>query len=142
MNASESIRRLESERSATFVKLPLKSNILTHPLKKRENHMQDFKNKKSYLDLLKCRREALQAIKDATPSPPTLTEKIDAWFSGLSQEDQGRAYKMLELKQIFSGETSQKIGAALWELGWSRRRSWKDDRPTSRHWYKKDHVRD
>ena len=97
--------------------------------------MRDIESRISYKEYLVRRRQAAQALRDAEPKPPHLHERIKTWFDGLLDYDKKRAWKMAELKVIF-GESPQKIGAALWELGWSRRRSWKDDRPTSRHWYK------
>jgi len=90
----------------------------------------------SHLEKLKLRRDENNKRRDAMPKPPTLHERIDTWFNTLSVEDQSRAWKMHEFKELFE-ESSQKIGAVLFELGWSRRRSWNDAKPTSRSWLKK-----
>ena len=88
-----------------------------------------------YKERLERRRKKLQAIKDAAPKPPTLHERIEAWFAELSQEDQRRAWHMREFRAIFN-DTPQRIGAALFELGWSRRRRWTDSKPTARYWFR------
>lgn len=98
--------------------------------------MKDFITKIGYLEQLKRRREAAQALKVASPKPPTLHDRAEAWQSGLSCDEKSRAWKMAELRAIFN-ESPQKIGAALFELGWSRKRLWRDDRPTARYWFKK-----
>lgn len=98
--------------------------------------MKESINNIGYLEQLKRRREAAQALKAATPKPPTLHERIEAWYNDLSCEDKTRAWTMNEFKALF-GETPQKMGAALFDLGWTRRRCWKDAYPTARYWLKK-----
>lgn len=97
--------------------------------------MSNFIYAISYSEKLKRRRAALQALRDATPKPLTIQERIQTWYNGLSEEDRARAWTMREFREIF-GETPQKTGACLFELGWTRRRSWADARPTARYWLK------
>lgn len=89
----------------------------------------------SHLEKLKRRRAAAQALRDATPKPATIHERIQTWYNGLSEEDRARAWTMREFKALF-GDTPQQLGAALFELGWTRKRMWRDDRPTARYWLK------
>lgn len=97
--------------------------------------MDYLKNNTGYLDRLKRRRKELREVIDATPEPPTLHERIETWYNGLSQENQSRAWTMREFRAVF-GESPQRIGAALFELRWTRKRMWRDDRPTARYWLK------
>lgn len=89
----------------------------------------------SYMARLKRRRVELQALRDATPKPATLHEQIEAWHNSLSDDNKGRAWTMREFRALFS-DTPQRIGGALFDLGWTRRRSWADARPTARYWLK------
>lgn len=98
--------------------------------------MQDLKNRKSYAEHLKIKRAERQARRDAMPKPQTIHERIETWYNGLSIDNQARAWTMREFRAIF-GETPQRIGAALFDLGWTRKRMWRDDRPTARYWMKK-----
>lgn len=97
--------------------------------------MEKFITAIGYLDQLKNRRETAQAQKAAAPKPPTLHQRVEAWHNGLSDEDKSRAWTMKEFREIF-GETPQRLGTTLFQLGWTRRRSWADSRPTSRFWVK------
>lgn len=93
--------------------------------------------KTGYLEKLKLRRQEIQRQKDATPKLRTLHEHITAWYAGLSNNDKGRAWTMKEFRVLFE-ETPQRIGAALFDLGWTRKRMWRDDRPTARYWLKNE----
>ena len=99
--------------------------------------MHDFINRISYMEHLKRRRAERQALRDAMPKPQSIHQRVEAWFAGLSDADKSRAWSMRELREIFGGETPQKIGAALFDLGWTRKRMWRDDRPTARYWLKR-----
>jgi hypothetical protein len=88
-----------------------------------------------YLERLKRSREEAQRIREAAPQPLSLHERIETWFSGLSDDNQRRAWTMKEFRAMF-GDTPQKIGAALFDLGWTRKRMWRDERPTARYWLK------
>lgn len=92
-------------------------------------------NRISYSEQLKRKREERQRQKDAIPKPPTLHECIEKWYNGLSDDDKSRAWTMKEFREIFA-ESPQRLGAALFELGWTRKRMWRDDRPTARYWLK------
>ena len=100
-----------------------------------QDFMQDLKNRKSYAEHLKIKRAERQALRDAMPKPQTIHERIEAWYAGLTADQQTRAWTMREFRAIF-GETPQRIGAALFDLGWTRKRMWRDDRPTARYWLK------
>lgn len=97
--------------------------------------MHDFINRISYAEHLKIKRAERQARRDAIPKLPTIRERIETWYNDLSDDHQGRAWTMREFRAIF-GETPQRIGAALFDLGWTRKRMWRDDRPTARYWLK------
>ena len=90
----------------------------------------------SYLEKLKQNREKAKHERDAISKLPSLHERIEAWFNGLSEENKLRPWAMREFRAIF-GETPQKIGAALFDLKWTRKRMWRDDRPTARYWLKR-----
>ncbi len=89
----------------------------------------------SHMEMLRQGHEKAQAERDAVARQPTLHEKIQTWFNGLSEDDQRQPWTMKEFKVLFN-DTPQKIGAALFDLGWSRKRMWRDDQPTSRYWFK------
>lgn len=97
--------------------------------------MQDTKYGIGWLEKLKRRRAERAAEQAAIPKPPSLKERLEAWYTGLPDDDKRRVYTMREFRAIFD-ETPQKIGAALFELGWTRKRLWSDDRPTARYWFK------
>ena len=97
--------------------------------------MHDFINRISYAEHLKIKRAERQALRDAMPKPQTIHERITEWYAGLTAGQQTRAWTMREFRAIF-GETPQRIGAALFDLGWTRKRMWRDDRPTARYWLK------
>lgn len=99
--------------------------------------MQDLKNRKSYAEYLKIKRAERQALRDAMPKPQTIHERIETWYATLTADQQARAWTMRELGAIILGETPQRIGAALFDLGWTRKRMWRDDRPTARYWLKR-----
>ena len=52
-----------------------------------------------------------------------LTVKIREWWTALSIEQRYRPYSMDELVKIFNAAPGR-IGLALAELGWLRRRAW------------------
>jgi hypothetical protein len=84
---------------------------------------------------LKLDREEVQRQRELIPKPPTLHERIETWFAGLSEQDQQRPWTMKEFRALFD-ETPQRIGAALFDLSWTRKRMWRDDQPTARYWLK------
>ena len=88
-----------------------------------------------YLNYLKRSRAENQALIDAMPKPPTLHERIQTWYNGLSDDNKRRPFTMQQLRALFC-ETPQRIGAGLFDLGWTRKRMWRDDRPTARYWLK------
>jgi hypothetical protein len=97
--------------------------------------MHDFTHRKGYMEYLEQKRQAAKELRDAIPKPPTLYDRVRGWFAGLSEEDQGRAWTMKELKIVF-GESPQAIASVLWGLGFSRKRMYKDSQPTARYWFK------
>lgn len=97
--------------------------------------MKELVNYLGHLDKLRLNREAAQARRAAIPKPPSLEERIQQWQNSLSCEDKTRAWTMKEFRALFN-DSPQKIGAALFELGWTRKRIWRDDRPTARYWFK------
>lgn len=88
-----------------------------------------------YMARLKAKRAERQALRDAMPKPQSIHERIEIWHAALTADQQARAWTMREFRAIF-GETPQKIGATLFDLGWTRKRMWRDDRPTARYWLK------
>lgn len=95
--------------------------------------MHDYRNGIGYMTMLKHRRVEMQRQIDATPKPLSLHERITTWYNGLSEQDQKRAWRMRDLKTIFHA-TPQAVAQCLWALGWTRRRSWADSKPTARFW--------
>jgi hypothetical protein len=89
----------------------------------------------SYIKQLKQNREKAKREREATPKLPSLHERIETWFNALSEENQHRPFTMREFRALFE-DTPQRIGAALFDLGWTRKRMWRDDRPTARYWLK------
>ena len=99
--------------------------------------MSDFKryNGIGYIERLRLKREKAKRERESVPKLPSLHEQIETWFNGLSEDNQSRPFTMREFRALF-GKTPQKIGAALFDLGWTRKRMWRDDRPTARYWLK------
>ncbi len=89
----------------------------------------------SYLERLKRRREDIQRQIDATSKPPSLHERIEKWFSSLPEDQKRREWTMREFLTLF-GSTPQKVGTALFESGWTRKRSWTASKPPARYWVK------
>jgi len=89
-----------------------------------------------YMARLKAKRAERKALREAMPVKQTIHQRVEAWFSGLSDADKSRTWTMRELRAVFN-ETPQRIGAALFDLGWTRKRMWRDDRPTARYWLKR-----
>lgn len=90
-------------------------------------------NQKGYKERLYEKRRHSQ--RQVVPKPPPLSERITNWYNALPPSEQNRHYTMKELRTIFN-ETPQQIGATLFELGWSRKRLWRDETPTARYWFK------
>jgi hypothetical protein len=101
--------------------------------------MYDPKSGIGYITYLNQKRKAIQACNAERANQPTLHERIETWYNGLSDDEKRRAWAMHEFKALF-GDTAQKIGAALFYLRWTRRRSWQDSRPTSRYWIKEKDI--
>ncbi len=97
--------------------------------------MRNMVNLIGYCEQLRLKREASQAQRAALPKPPTLNERISAWSDALPSEDKTRPWHMSEFRSLF-GESPQKLAEALWGLGWTRKRMWRDDRPTARYWFR------
>lgn len=84
----------------------------------------------AYMDGLRRNRAKISA----TVKPHlTLTEEIKAWWEGQSELNRFPGYSMRFLVNTF-GYAPGKIGPALFELGWTRRRSWERGKPFCRVW--------
>lgn len=90
-------------------------------------------NSQGYLDRLRERRAEIQAQKESILPLPTLTERIETWWRGLTPEEQGKHYTMQFFQWMF-GENPAWIGPVLFSLGWERKRLWKIGKPHSRVW--------
>lgn len=88
-----------------------------------------------YLNQLKLNREKYRLEREKTVVH-SLPVRIETWFNSLPEESQKRAWSMYEFKMLFPDEIPQRIGAALFALGWERRRQWKDNQPAMRYWVK------
>jgi len=97
--------------------------------------MKEYTHPIGYLEMLKRRREAAQAKRAAITNVPPLHERIEQWYDALPCDEKSQVYTMKEFRALF-GESPQKIGATLFDLGWTRKRMWRDDRPTARYWFK------
>ncbi|MHA1539930.1 MAG: hypothetical protein ACTSXQ_05600 [Alphaproteobacteria bacterium] len=62
-----------------------------------------------------------------------LDVKIHEWYSQLPAHDKKEYYTMEELKARFPVAPSR-IGTALHELGWQRKRNWKSSGSHGRYW--------
>jgi len=78
------------------------------------------------------RKNLLQG-QQATESPKPLIQEIREWFSRLPEGDRDLTYHMDFFIYRF-GQAPARIGPALFELGWTRRRSWTTGKPHSRVW--------
>lgn len=90
-------------------------------------------NREGYLQYLQRRRAEREEERRNAPRPKTLSEQITDWHQSLPVAEQRAAYSM-EFFQYRFGETPQKLGLALYSLGWQRRRRWETGRPHSRYW--------
>ena len=84
----------------------------------------------SYMDTLRKKRDARLTEQK---SEPTLIQQISNWWDTLSEVQRLPYYNMTFLVNTF-GYASSKIGPALYELGWQRRRSWQKNKPFCRVW--------
>jgi len=96
----------------------------------------------SYKALLERQRKERQAERDLRNAPPppsvtkTLEERIESWYWSLPVDRQQDKWTMKQFRELFK-ETPQKIGQALFALGFSRKRLWKDETPLARYWFRK-----
>lgn len=97
--------------------------------------MRELANPIGYLEQLRQNRKTAQAKRAAITNAPPLHERIQEWYNALPCEEKSQVYTMREFRALF-GESPQMIGAALFALGWSRKRMWRDDRPTARYWFR------
>jgi hypothetical protein len=90
-------------------------------------------NRLSYIERLQEHRAGIQAIKEATPAPLTLSERIDRWWRELPDEERRASYSMEFFRDYF-GEGPARLGPVLFSLGWVRKRIWESGRPHRRVW--------
>jgi hypothetical protein len=69
----------------------------------------------------------------ATDSRAELRARITRWYNALAPEDRAPRYLLEHLAPLFRC-TPQQLGVALHELGWRRKRVWRDDGPYRRYW--------
>lgn len=86
-----------------------------------------------YMERLRKKRDKMQT--DQRP-PLTLVQIISDWWENMPDVQRCPCYSMDFLVATF-GYASSKIGPALHELGWQRRRSWQPGRPFCRVWVPK-----
>ncbi len=94
----------------------------------------------AYIKDLRARIEARRAQRPARPAPASvvgrraeLRAQIARWWDTLAPEDRAPRYLLEQLAPYFRS-TPQQLGVALHELGWSRKRVWRDDGPYRRYW--------
>jgi hypothetical protein len=93
----------------------------------------------TYIQRLRRETEERRAKRRAQP-PVTATDpraelraRIIRWYSTLSPEDRASRYLLEQLAPLFRC-TPQQLGVAMHELGWRRKRVWRDDGPYRRYW--------
>lgn len=84
----------------------------------------------SYMDKL---RKKLDAKPLPNSHPCSLVEEIRRWWESQTDINRFPSYSMRFLVNTF-GYAPGKIGPALFELGWTRRRSWQKNKPFCRVW--------
>jgi hypothetical protein len=111
--------------------------------------MADYlENLKRQVEERRLRREAAaaehRAAKDAKAARPSSAERmaklraaVERWYAALAPEDRRPRYLISHLAPLFRC-TPQMLGGVLPELGWRRKRSWRDDAPTHRYWLPPD----
>jgi crotonobetainyl-CoA:carnitine CoA-transferase CaiB-like acyl-CoA transferase len=62
-----------------------------------------------------------------------LRAKVKEWWDELPPYERKPRYLLEELVPLF-GCTPQQLGVALWEIGWRRKRVWREDGPYRRFW--------
>lgn len=105
------------------------------PVALRKSHHRHRRLKMtSYIDIVMHDIRKNRAIyKASEKSELSLTQKIDAWWKSETEENKFSSYSMSFF--IFSFNVApSKIGPALSELGWSKRRSWLKNKPFCRIW--------
>ena len=94
----------------------------------------------TYIERLRRETEERRARRRAAPLPNSvdarrteLRAQIGRWWSTLAPEDRAPRYLLEQLAPLFRC-TPQQLGVALHELGWRRKRVWRDDAPYRRYW--------
>lgn len=78
-------------------------------------------------------RRAAEAMTKALDPRAELRAKVRAWWEELPSCARKPRYLLEELVPRF-GCTPQQLGVALYELGWHRKRVWREDGPYRRYW--------
>lgn len=78
------------------------------------------------------KRVTIPASNTADPRAE-LRARITRWWNTLAPEDRAPRYLLEHLAPLFRC-TPQQLGVALHELGWRRRRVWREDGPYRRYW--------
>ena len=84
----------------------------------------------SYMDGLRKKRDAELLT---GPPPASLVAEVRAWWESQTEINRFPCYSMRFLVNTF-GYAPGKLGVALAELGWTRRRSWAKNKPFCRVW--------
>lgn len=95
------------------------------------------------LERLRAERKLEQDLKNAPPLlsvTKTLEGRIESWYWSLPVDRQQDKWTMKQLRAIFN-ETPQKLGMALFSLGWTRKRLWRDETPLARYWFRNPSAR-
>ena len=94
-------------------------------------------SRESYLHRLERRRLEQLNEKQRQPSSLSLEDKIRNWWETVPEEEKRMNYRMDFFVNRF-GAIRQKLGLALYSLGWQRKRRWTPGKPFSRFWVKID----
>lgn len=92
---------------------------------KRDNHHQQVQPQSAYIKNLVRLSDEANATSEATAAVKSmpLPIKIEEWWNALSPHERRRPFSMCELVAVFKVAPGR-LGIALAELGWSRRRVW------------------
>jgi len=91
----------------------------------------------TYIETLRGQVAETLAARRTLGEMDPFAAKIRRWYLALPAAERRAIYTMDDLKQIFPTSTGR-IGRALHQLGWTRRRSWRTGQPFSRYWVPAD----
>jgi hypothetical protein len=113
---------------------------MTHdPDQIRRRRLSEMAPGSGYMDALKQwaaekrARQAAEALTNKLNPRAALRAKVSEWWEELPPYERKPRYLLEELTPLF-GCTSQQLGVSLFELGWRRKRVWREDGPYRRYW--------